>query len=148
MLSTLSSAVEGYPSGSLVSFGTDAQGLPVFCFSSMSGHTKDLNAGNTQAALTVTAKGFEGAADGRVHADRRRQAVRRRRGRGSEELREIFKAKHPGAFWADFGDFTFYRMHALKAVNFVGGFARARRTRSRRRTWRRRSTRSRRSRRR
>ena len=44
----------------------DAQGLPVFCFSSMSGHTKDLNAGNTQAALTVTAKGFEGAADGRV----------------------------------------------------------------------------------
>ena len=66
VLSTLSSAVEGYPSGSLVSFGTDAQGLPVFCFSSMSGHTKDLNAGNTQAALTVTAKGFEGAADGRV----------------------------------------------------------------------------------
>ena len=28
-------------------------------------------------------------------------------------------------FWADFGDFTYFRMHSLKAVNFVGGFARA-----------------------
>ena len=124
VLSTLSSAVEGYPSGSLVSFGTDAQGLPVFCFSSMSGHTKDLNAGNTQAALTVTAKGFEGAADGRVTliGDVKPCDDGEVEERG---LREIFKAKHPGAFWADFGDFTFYRMHALKAVNFVGGFARA-----------------------
>ena len=28
-------------------------------------------------------------------------------------------------FWADFGDFTYFRMHKLKAVNYVGGFARA-----------------------
>ena len=28
-------------------------------------------------------------------------------------------------FWADFGDFTYFRMHNLKAVNYVGGFARA-----------------------
>ena len=37
----------------------------------------------------------------------------------------MYKAKHPNAFWADFGDFTYFRMHSLKAVNFVGGFARA-----------------------
>ena len=35
------------------------------------------------------------------------------------------QAKHPNAFWADFADFTYYRMTELKAVNFVGGFARA-----------------------
>ena len=28
-------------------------------------------------------------------------------------------------FWADFGDFSYFRMHNLKAVNYVGGFARA-----------------------
>jgi putative heme iron utilization protein len=130
VLSTLSSAVDGYPAGSLVSFGTDEQGLPVFCFSSMSGHTKDLLAAEDvdttggKAALTITAKGFEGAADGRVTLI---GDVKRCDGAEVEELklRETFKAKHPDAFWADFGDFTYFRMHELKACNFVGGFARA-----------------------
>lgn len=130
VISTLSSAVDGYPSGALVSFGTDAQGLPVFCFSSMSSHTKDLVAAEAvsttggKASLTVTAKGFEGAADGRVTlvGDVKRCSSDEVADLG---LREIFKAKHPNAFWADFGDFTYYRMHELKAVNFVGGFARA-----------------------
>ena len=130
VLSTLSSAVEGYPSGSLVGFATDEQGLPVFCFSSMSGHTKDLMAAERtcttggKAALTVTAKGFEGAADGRATLI---GDVKRCSKEEVEELglRELYKSKHPAAFWADFGDFTYFRMHDLKAVNFVGGFARA-----------------------
>ena len=130
VLSTLSSAVEGYPSGSLVGFATDEQGLPVFCFSAMSGHTKDLMAAERtcsaggKAALTVTAKGFEGAADGRVTliGDVKRCSKEEVEEQG---LRELYKSKHPNAFWADFGDFTYFRMHDLKAVNFVGGFARA-----------------------
>ena len=40
-------------------------------------------------------------------------------------LRDLYLKKHPDAFWVDFGDFSFYRMHELRAVNFVGGFARA-----------------------
>ena len=131
VLSTLSSQVDGYPSGALVGFAHDSQGLPVFCFSSMSSHTKDLLAdgaskeGNTaKAALTVTAKGFEGAADGRVvligdvkQCSKEEVA--------SDELPALYKSKHPNAFWADFGDFTYFRMTNLKQVNFVGGFARA-----------------------
>jgi len=130
VLSTLSSAVDGYPSGALVGFQVDDQGLPFFVFSSMSSHTKDLVAAERpsttggKAALTVTAKGFEGAADGRVTliGDVKRC--------GAEEVEELglkakYKEKHPNAFWVDFGDFTFFRMHELKAVNFVGGFARA-----------------------
>ena len=39
-----------------------------------------------------------------------------------QQLRELYKAKHPNAFWVDFGDFQFFRMTDLKAVNFVGGF--------------------------
>lgn len=130
VLSTLSSAVEGYPSGSLVSFATDADGLPVFIFSAMSGHTKDLMAAERtcttggKAALTVTAKGFEGASDGRVTLI----GDIKRCNKTEEEslnLRQTFKDRHPNAFWADFGDFSVFRMHELRAVNFVGGFARA-----------------------
>ena len=43
----------------------------------------------------------------------------------SDGLPELYKSKHPNAFWADFGDFTYFRMTDLKQVNFVGGFARA-----------------------
>jgi len=129
-LATLSSAVEGYPSNALVGFAVDDSGLPVFCFSSMSSHTKDLLAAEKpgteggKAALCVTAKGFEGAADGRVVliGDVKRVSKEETERDG---LREVYKSKHPKAFWADFGDFTYFRMHNLKAVNFVGGFARA-----------------------
>ena len=130
VLSTLSSQVDGYPSGALVGFAHDKSGLPVFCFSAMSSHTKDLSAAadvtstGAKAALTVTANGFEGAADGRVVLI---GDVKRCSKAEVEELGlvGVYKGKHPGAFWADFGDFTYYRMASLKAVNFVGGFARA-----------------------
>jgi len=42
VLSTLSKALDGYPSGSLVGFAIDDAGLPIFCFSAMSSHTQDL----------------------------------------------------------------------------------------------------------
>jgi len=127
VLSTLSSALEGYPSGALVGFATDAAGLPLFCFSSMSSHTKDLLASGDEAckaALCVTAKGFEGAADGRVTliGDVKRCSKEEVEADG---LKELYKAKHPNAFWVEFGDFMWFRMTELKAVNFVGGFARA-----------------------
>lgn len=41
------------------------------------------------------------------------------------DVREIYKQKNPTAFWVDFGDFTWFRMDAVKAVRLVGGFARA-----------------------
>ena len=95
----------------------------------MSSHTKDLLAAEknkevAKAALCVTAKGFEGAADGRVTliGDVRRCSKEEVEADG---LRELYRKKHPNAFWVDFGDFQWYRMHDLKAVNFVGGFARA-----------------------
>lgn len=121
ILSTLSSSVDGYPSGSLVGFALDDHGLPVFCFSTMSSHTKDLLASNSggKAALCVTAKGFEGAADGRVTLI---GDVKRCSKEEVEEdgLRELYKTKHPNAFWADFGDFSFFRMEELKAVTDPG----------------------------
>lgn len=124
VLSTLSSAVEGYPNAALVGFAPDDKGLPVFVFSAMSSHTKDLKKVGGQAALCVTAKGFEGAADGRVTligdvTKCSKEEVE------ADGLKELYKKSHPNAFWVDFGDFTFFRMTELKACNFVGGFARA-----------------------
>lgn len=130
VLSTLSSALDGYPSGALVGFAHDERGLPFFCFSAMSSHTKDLVAAERscesggKAALCVTAKGFEGAADGRVTLIGDVSRVKKEQVE-EQGLRELYREKHPDAFWVDFGDFTFYRMHELKAINFVGGFARA-----------------------
>jgi putative heme iron utilization protein len=123
-LSTLSKQFEGFPSGSVVGFAPDEQGLPVFCFSAMSGHTQDLLVApdGSPASLTVTAAGFKGAADGRVTLMGK---VRRCAKEEAEPLRELYKAKHPGAFWVDFGDFTWFRMSELVSVRFIGGFARA-----------------------
>lgn len=76
-----------------------------------------------KAALTVTATGFEGAADGRVTLVGDVARVK-----DEEELvtlRKTYREKHPDAFWVDFGDFSWWRMRELKAVRFVGGFARA-----------------------
>jgi hypothetical protein len=42
VISTLSSQLEGYPSGAVVGFAPDERGLPIFCFSGMSSHTVDL----------------------------------------------------------------------------------------------------------
>jgi putative heme iron utilization protein len=41
-----------------------------------------------------------------------------------QACRDVYLAKHPGAFWVDFGDFNWFRMNVEK-VRFVGGFARA-----------------------
>jgi hypothetical protein len=71
----------------------------------------------------VTASGFSGAADGRVSL--LGDVARVKDETEIESLRKIYRQKHPDAFWTDFGDFSWWRMKELKAVRFVGGFARA-----------------------
>jgi len=122
VLSTLSKSLDGYPSGSVVGFAPDENGLPVFCFSTMSSHTPDL-VRDPKAALTVTAAGFQGAADGRVTLVG--DISRVKHDDEVAQLRETYKAVHPNAFWVEFGDFLWFRMTELKAVRFIGGFARA-----------------------
>jgi len=40
-------------------------------------------------------------------------------------VREIYKKKHPTAYWVDFGDFRLMRMDTIKALRWVGGFGMA-----------------------
>jgi len=122
VISTLSarSGTEGFPSGSVVFFAADEEGRPVFSFSSMSGHTVDLKK-NEKASLTILAPGFKTPADARVTLTGVASPISEEE---KEGVKAVYKAKHPGAFWTDFGDFKWYRM-TVQAANLVGGFARA-----------------------
>ncbi len=111
-----------YPNGSIVGFASDASGRPIFAMSSMSAHTGDL-AANGNCSLTVTAPGFTGAADGRVTLAGTVTKLSDKDETAS--AREAYLAKHPDAFWVDFGDFTWHRMDAIVGARLVGGFARA-----------------------
>ena len=87
----------------------------------MSGHTTDILK-DPRCSLTIADKNFKGAADGRVNLMGNCNRVKDPD--EIEEVREMYMKKHPGAFWANFGDFFFYRME-IEAIRFVGGFARA-----------------------
>jgi heme iron utilization protein len=59
VLSTISTAAStsGFPLGSIVEYGLDAQGRPILSLSSLSGHTRDIRA-DPRCSLTVTSPGF------------------------------------------------------------------------------------------
>lgn len=121
-LSTNSDQYPGYPTGSIVGFELDDEGLPFFVFSSMSAHTKDVLK-DGHVSLTVLAGDFKGAAEGRVVLigmckklfDKERQ----------QKLRDVYLKRHKDAYWIDFGDFTYFQMESIEAIRFVGGFAMA-----------------------
>ena len=121
VMSTNSKSDPGYPSGSVVGFAPDNAGRPVFIFSGMSAHTQDLLQ-DQKCSLTVAAKDFKGAADGRVNLMGTTALIQD--AAEKKAARDLYLLKHPGAFWVDFGDFNWFRMEVEK-VRFVGGFARA-----------------------
>ncbi|OMO55282.1 FMN-binding split barrel [Corchorus olitorius] len=119
MLSTFSQKHEGYPSGSMVDLACDANGSPILAVSSLAVHTKDLFA-NPKCSLLV-ARDPEDRTDLVItlHGDaipvpEQDQAA----------VRTAYLAKHPNAFWVDFGDFQFMHIEP-KIVRYVSGVATA-----------------------
>ena len=121
-LSTNSVQYEGYPTGSIVGFELDDKGRPFFVFSTMSAHTKDV-AKDKRASLTIVAKDFKGAAEGRVVllGDVKKVFDAEQKAK----LRDLYLLRHKDAYWVDFGDFSYFQMESIKAIRFVGGFAMA-----------------------
>ncbi|KAE9599639.1 putative FMN-binding split barrel [Lupinus albus] len=119
MLSTFSKGHEGYPSGSLVDFACDADGYPILAVSNLAFHTKDLTA-NPKCSLLV-ARDPEDRTDLVItlHGDAISVSEK-----DKEAVRAAYLAKHPNAFWVDFGDFHFLRIEP-KVVRFVSGVATA-----------------------
>ncbi|XP_039048908.1 uncharacterized protein LOC120189788 isoform X2 [Hibiscus syriacus] len=119
MLSTFSEKHEGYPSGSMVDFACDASGSPILAVSSLAVHTKDLLA-NCKCSLLV-ARDPEDRTDLVItlHGDAISVSEK-----DQAAVRTAYLAKHPNAFWVDFGDFQFMRIEP-KVVRYVSGVATA-----------------------
>ena len=119
-LSTQSRKQPGFPFGSVMPFGLDASGRPLFLISQMAMHTQNLQ-GDPRAALLVmqdpSATDVLGAA--RVTLMGEATVI------GEEEVpqaRELYLKAYPNAkYWVDYDDFAFHRMSVVD-VYFVGGF--------------------------
>jgi len=117
-LATLEPAT-GHPYASLITVATETDGSPIFLISKLAWHTRNLEA-DPRASILLAAE--SGPGDplnlGRVSlmgvAERTENSGARRR----------FLAKHPGAaFYADFADFSFWRLR-IEQLHYVGGFGR------------------------
>ncbi|XP_019154061.1 PREDICTED: uncharacterized protein LOC109150572 [Ipomoea nil] len=119
VLSTFSQKHEGYPSGSMVDFACDAYGSPILATSSLAVHSKDLLA-NPKCSLLV-AKDPEDRTDLViiVHGDAVPVSET-----DKDAVRAAYLARHPDAFWVDFGDFQFLRIEP-KVVRYLSGVATA-----------------------
>jgi putative heme iron utilization protein len=119
-LSTLSRKQPGFPFGSVMPYGLDAQGRPLFLISTMAMHTQNLKA-DPRASLLVTQESGDGDPLGasRVTGVGNVLPVPQQ---DVAAAREAYLARHANSkYWVDFEDFSFYRMD-LVDIYFVGGF--------------------------
>ena len=114
----------GHPYASLVTVAWDIDASPIFLFSALSDHTRNLARDSRAALLIEEASRRANPQTGpRVTLIGRIAHVA-----GSEDesrARRRFLARHPeAARYAGFGDFRFFRM-TVESAHYVGGFARA-----------------------
>lgn len=119
-LSTLSRKQTGFPFGSLMPYGLDNEGRPIFLISTMAMHTQNLQA-DPRASLFVT----EPDASGDPLGSSRVTLIGNVTRVPQAELataRTVYVTGYPDSkYWVDFDDFSFYRMDLLD-VYYVGGF--------------------------
>ena len=119
-LSTLSRKQTGFPFGSLMPYGLDNEGRPIFLISTMAMHTQNLQ-GDPRASLFVT----EPDASGDPLGSSRVTLIGSVSRVPEAELataRKVYLTGYPDSkYWVDFDDFSFYRMDVLD-VYYVGGF--------------------------
>jgi putative heme iron utilization protein len=121
-LSTLARDPAGFPYGSLVAVAADADGRPLLLLSKLAEHTQNL-AARAEASVLVA----DETAPGDPLAGARVTILGTCRPVPDEEARvarETFLQHHPeAARYADFKDFTFYRLEPA-ALRYVEGFGR------------------------
>jgi putative heme iron utilization protein len=119
-LSTLSRKQPGFPFGSVMPYGLDERGRPIFLISSMAMHTQNLQA-DPRASLLVTQPDASGDPLGasRVTLMGNVSTIPEPE---LAEARKLYLERYANAkYWVDFDDFSFYRMDVLD-VYYVGGF--------------------------
>ena len=119
-LSTISRKQPGWPFGSMMPYAPDRRGRPVLLLSAMAAHTRNL-AEDPRASLLVvqTAAGMDPLDCPRVTL---LGTVSQVAPAEIGEARRLYLEAHPNAGqWADFADFTFYRLETID-LHFIGGF--------------------------
>jgi putative heme iron utilization protein len=109
----------GFPFGSVMPYGPDEHGRPVFLISSMAMHTQNLKADPRASLLVAEAGGNDPLASARVTVVGEVLPVLPEEERAA---REVYLNRYENArYWVDFNDFRFYRMEPAD-VYFIGGF--------------------------
>lgn len=120
-LATLSRRHAGHPFASVMPYALDADGRPLFLISAMAMHTQNLEA-DARASLLIVQPGWTGdpLAAGRLTLIGEARPVP---GGETPPARAAYLARHERArYWADFDDFSFWRLEIVD-LYFVGGFA-------------------------
>ncbi len=119
-LSTISRKQPGFPFGSVMPYGLDAGGRPIFLISTMAMHTQNLQA-DPRASLLVTQPDASGDPLGASRVTVIGNAVKVAEPEIAE-ARTLYLNRYANSkYWVDFDDFSFYRMDVLD-VYYVGGF--------------------------
>jgi heme oxygenase (biliverdin-IX-beta and delta-forming) len=119
-LSTLSRKQPGFPFGSVMPYGLDARGRPIFLISTMAMHTQNLQA-DPRASLLVTPEDSGGDPLGASRVTLVGNALPIPAAEVAD-ARKLYLARHANSkYWVDFQDFSFYRLDVVD-VYYVGGF--------------------------
>jgi putative heme iron utilization protein len=119
-LSTISRKQPGFPFGSLMPYGLDSQGRPIFLISTMAMHTQNLQA-DPRASLFVTEPDASGDALGSSRVTLIGSAIKIPEPELAD-ARAVYLTRCPDSnYWVDFEDFFFYRLDVID-VYYVGGF--------------------------
>ena len=119
-LSTLSRKQAGFPFGSVMPYGLDDNGRPIFLISTMAMHTQNLQA-EPRASLLVTAPDATSDPLGAARVTLVGTAAPIPQPEVGE-ARALYLDRYANAkYWVDFEDFSFFRMDVVD-VYFVGGF--------------------------
>ena len=119
-LSTHSRKQPGFPFGSVMPYGLDRRGRPIFLISTMAMHTQNIQA-DPRASLLVTQPDSSGDPLGaaRVTLVGNVSSVP---DADVAEARKLYLERYANSkYWVDFEDFSFYRME-LVDIYYVGGF--------------------------
>jgi heme iron utilization protein len=109
----------GYPYGSFVTVAFE-DGNPIFLISGLAEHTKNLERDPRSSLLVAEGGSADPLANGRVTMLGRCTRVE---GEGGS-ARAAFLAAHPNsAYYADFRDFAFWKLH-VESVRYIGGYGR------------------------
>lgn len=119
-LSTMSRKQPGFPFGSVMPYGLDDHGRPIFLISTMAMHTQNLQA-DPRAGLLVTQPDTEGEPLGASRVTLLGNVVPVPKPELAEARRLYLEHHANSKYWVDFEDFSFYRMEAVD-VYYVGGF--------------------------